>query len=91
MFTKEPLEPRQAGRKGVCSLKLEREPCFPKTRPVPLDHLPKGERISCAKFKEAASKWFRLSADVFLEVLRLKFLPGLFWVINYLVSTEDKR
>lgn len=32
------------------------------------DHLPKGERIDCAKFKEAVSKWFRLSAYVFLEV-----------------------
>lgn len=32
------------------------------------DHLPNGERIACAEFKEAVSKWFRLRAYVFLEV-----------------------
>lgn len=41
---------------------------FLKHAPFHCDHLPKGERIACAKFKEAVSKWFRLSAYVFLEV-----------------------
>lgn len=50
-------DPRQAGRKGACSLKLEREPCSSKTHPkTHCDHLPNGERIACAEFKEAVSK-----------------------------------
>lgn len=31
-----PCDPRQAGWKGAASLKLARELCVPKTRPVPL-------------------------------------------------------
>lgn len=29
--------------------------------------LPKGDGLACATFKEAASKWFRLSANVLSE------------------------
>lgn len=43
-------------------------PSVPKLALFRCEHLPKGERIACAKFKEAVSEWLRLSAYVFLEV-----------------------
>lgn len=43
-------------------------PSVPKLALFHCEHLPKGERIACAKFKEAVSEWLRLSANVFLEV-----------------------
>lgn len=69
VFIKEPhLIPGKLDGKESAACNWRESPVFLEPSLFHYDHLPRGDRIACAKFKEAVSKWFRLNASVFLEV-----------------------